>query len=367
MNWSVPVVRSARKIRVADLFCGCGGLTAGAQRAIAAFGGSMEVAFAIDSDATASAVYTENFESISSSIISAGVEEMFHVARGGGSLLRSERNLLRKYGRIDLIVAGPPCQGHSSLNNFSRGADPRNELYWAPIRAAMIFSPDVLLIENVPGVTTSQERVIERAIECLEKMKYSVSEATVRLSDLGVPQQRRRHVLVATRSSFSVSDFLDARHQSETVKVIDAIGDLEDTAGPTHPPLSRTTKLSNENKSRIDYLFDNDAYDLPDALRPPCHRDKAHSYQSMYGRMYPDRPAQTITGGFGSMGQGRFVHPTRRRMITAHEAARIQGFEDDFRFGAAPDITSLRRMIGNAAPPALAEVLLSELIERGLL
>ncbi|MBL0121659.1 MAG: DNA cytosine methyltransferase [Betaproteobacteria bacterium] len=105
---------------------------------------------------------------------------------------------------------------------------------------------------------------------------------------------------------------------------------------------------------RIDYLFKNALYELPNSHRPPCHQNDNHSYKSMYGRLREDQPAQTITSGFGSMGQGRFVHPTRRRTITAHEAARIQGFPDFFSFEGIERVTALREMIGNAVPPPLA-------------
>lgn len=123
-----------------------------------------------------------------------------------------------------------------------------------------------------------------------------------------------------------------------------------------------TTRLSGENISRIAHLFSRNVYDLPNELRPPCHRDKAHSYASMYGRMRPDAPAQTITSGFGSMGQGRFVHPTRPRMITAREAARIQGFPDYFSFEPSSSRTALHEMIANAVPPALSAAIVSAIL-----
>ena len=91
----------------------------------------------------------------------------------------------------------------------------------------------------------------------------------------------------------------------------------------------------------------------------------------MYGRIKPDEPAQTITTGFGSMGQGRFVHPTRERLITPHEAARIQGFPDFFSFarrdGEAITRTALQRVIGNAVPPPVAARLMLRLVESGAL
>jgi DNA (cytosine-5)-methyltransferase 1 len=113
---------------------------------------------------------------------------------------------------------------------------------------------------------------------------------------------------------------------------------------------------SPENERRIRYLFEHDLYDLPDQERPPCHRTKAHSYRSVYGRMRWDEPAPTITTGFGSTGQGRFVHPLRPRSLTPHEAARLQTLPDFFQFGD-PGRTQLQKMIGNSVPPlAMAAV-----------
>ncbi len=311
-------------------------------------------------------VYRDNFGPISESTHCGDVSDFVDFERASKPLLARERSRLASLGRVDLLIAGPPCQGHSSLNNASRRSDPRNLCYWAPVRFAMAVRPKVVLVENVPGVTLSQERVISGARVALEKLGYRVTDCTVELVRLGVPQTRKRHVLLATLAQdFNVKDLMEASFRDSLVTVLDAIGDIADEAEESGGPLIRTTRLSAENKRRIDYLFDKDLYDLPNALRPACHRDKAHSYVSMYGRMKPHLPAQTITSGFGSMGQGRFVHPTRRRMITAHEAARIQGFSDDFSFKKARDVTALREMIGNAAPPALASVIVGEIAGRG--
>ncbi len=108
-------------------------------------------------------------------------------------------------------------------------------------------------------------------------------------------------------------------------------------------------------------LIDNDEHDLPNRLRPPCHQGD-HSYVSMYGRLKWKEPAQTITSGFGSLGQGRFMHPSLCRTLTPHEAARIQGFPDYFTFDAAVTRTELSVIIGNAVPPALAATLIARLI-----
>ncbi len=118
-------------------------------------------------------------------------------------------------------------------------------------------------------------------------------------------------------------------HPDRTVRW--AIGDLNSTRD--HGIYDTPSLTSAENAKRIHFLFENGLYDLPNARRPACHKDGNHSYVSMYGRLRWTLPAQTITTGFGSMGQGRFVHPGRRRTLTPHEAARLQTFPDWFQFG----------------------------------
>lgn len=142
-----------------------------------------------------------------------------------------------------------------------------------------------------------------------------------------VDQNERRKV-------FDFDRFLDS--QRTVVRTAgDCLAGLEDEPSLHQHPFFQPSKMSTANQKRLAYLIRHKLYDLPDNMRPPCHRDKQHSYRSVYGRMRWDKPAQTITTGFGIMGQGRFVHPTRSRTITPHEAARLQGFPDFFDFSSA--------------------------------
>jgi DNA (cytosine-5)-methyltransferase 1 len=129
-----------------------------------------------------------------------------------------------------------------------------------------------------------------------------------------------------------------------------------------HSVFDQTGTPSPVNRQRIEYLFAHKLFELPDAQRPDCHRLQAHSYKSVYGRLRPNEPAQTITTGFLSMGQGRYVHPSQRRTITPHEAARLQCIPDFFHFGSVSSRTALAEMIGNAVPPKLAYILGVELL-----
>ena len=110
------------------------------------------------------------------------------------------------------------------------------------------------------------------------------------------------------------------------------------------------------------WLIDKDKYNLPNRMRPECHRDKEHTYNAMYGRLNWDTAAPTITTGFGSMGQGRFVHPSCPRTITPHEAARLQTLPDFFDVDTSNGRGAWATVIGNAVPPLLGVHLVEPLL-----
>jgi DNA (cytosine-5)-methyltransferase 1 len=159
---------------------------------------------------------------------------------------------------------------------------------------------------------------------------------------------------------FTVSQIAAAHFVSQTRDIKWAICDLEQAIDGKL--FNRPSTLSKDNRERIQYLLQNDLYDLPNNLRPPCHQIGDHSYKSMYGRLKFGEAAQTITSGFGSPGQGRYVHPTQPRTLTPHEAARLQYFPDFFDFSKATTRTALANMIGNAVPMKLSYVFCLEFI-----
>ncbi len=184
---------------------------------------------------------------------------------------------------------------------------------------------------------------------------YDVATDVARLESLGVPQRRRRHILLACSSDLPRAREL--LRQAVEKPVHRGMNDLWSTIGDlvgvkSSDKIDAASRTSPENARRIDWLFRHREYDLPNTERPDCQRND-HRYLSMYGRLRWDKPAQTITTGFGSMGQGRYVHPSEPRTITPHEAARIQTFPDFFRFDRAEGARSLATLIGNAVPPAL--------------
>ena len=198
------------------------------------------------------------------------------------------------------------------------------------------------------------------AQQTLTNLGYHVQEGLIDGSSIGLPQKRRRYFLVASKKE--IPDVFSAvtRHRCEKRSVLWAIQDLERHYDPASI-FNSSAKHSETNKQRINYLFKNNLFELPDSQRPDCHRLKPHGYTSVYGRMRPDEPAPTITTGFGSTGQGRFVHPNKQRTLTPHEAARVQSFPDAFVF-EFKGRRSIQRMIGNAVPPLMAFPLLFEIM-----
>ncbi len=339
-----------RPVRGFDLYSGCGGFSLGLAEACRAVGRRFVAVAAVDVDQTALGIYVSNVRP------AIAIQEDVRKLIDGpfdGRLTRSERGLRHQVGVIDVLLAGPPCQGFSALNNHTRGEDPKNDLYGRVARASQVLEPDHIIIENVASVRSYSPAVVARTFSRLQKLGYKVTEAVVPLVELGIPQLRRRHVVVATAAREASPEEIIEVFRRKPRDLRWAIGDLAGTRAARN--FDRPALRSPENEKRMRYLREHRLWDLPDYLRPACHRDGDHSYKSMYGRLRWDLPAQTITSGYGSMGQGRYVHPNGRRTLTPHEAARLQLFPDWFDFGERTR-TAWATTIGNAVPMKLSYV-----------
>ena len=342
-----PRVRaSAQEIRAVDLFCGCGGLTLGIREAARGLGCAFRSVFASDINKGALNIYAKNFQPDIAD--NSPIEKIIN-GELGAELTPEERMFCDKVGNIDILVAGPPCQGHSNLNNYTRRDDPRNLLYIRAVRCAEILRPHTLIIENVPGVLHDRHGVLQTADEYLREIGYSVSYGVVKMWKVGVAQTRQRMLLIASRVMEGVDiDEIVERSQLPPRTMEWVIGDLLDRYDPNNV-FNSSAVHSPTNQDRIHYLFEHNLYELPNEQRPDCHRLKPHTYPAVYGRMHWDRPSPTITGGFACCGRGRFVHPLRERTLTPHEAARVQYFPDFFDFGGMTR-GGMVRAIGNAVP-----------------
>jgi len=357
----VPVGLVNRRLRLADIFSGCGGMALGACEGARNSMQLVDLRLAVDINARALRVMSDNFKLDSKRAVCSDIRKIFP-GNLGDALDPVERKFRRRVDEIDLLTAGPPCQGHSNLNNHSRRSDPRNLLYLSAIRAVEVLRPSVAIIENVPAVIHDHGRHQQDGERFLRSLGYETAGRVVSMTNYGVPQRRKRHVLIASKIHSRIQLEISLKPATQClVPIRDFIGDIENEPEYKFGPFYSPARASGTNAERIRWLFENDQFDLPNSLRPPCHRDKAHSYKSMYGRLDWRAPAQTITSGFGSMGQGRFVHPSRQRTLTCHEAARIQGFPDFYSFATCDSQTALREMIGNAVPPQLCAELVKKL------
>ena len=345
-------MRSRSTVRVADLYSGVGSLSLGVWDACRRLGLGFRCVAAVDRNADALKVFADNFQG--ARIFHSDICKLVD-GKLGRPPTSTERAFLNAVGRPGFLLSGSPCQGFSPLNNRTRGRDERNSLYLRATRFAQLSEAENILFENVPDVLNGDLDVIGITKDALNRSCYSVDDMVVDLSVIGVPQTRRRHILVASRSKHvRISEMIEAYKVARRRSVWWAIWDLEQES--TERVFDSSSSLTNANLMRVDFLRETGTYDLPNKLRPRCHRGW-HSYKSMYGRLKYSEPAQTITSGFCSPGQGRFVHPTQRRTLTPHEAARLQFFPDFFDFSSVPWRTDLAEMLGNAAPSKISSVI----------
>lgn len=333
-------------LTVADFFCGAGGLSLGLHLAARELGASIETRLAVDLDAAAVACYARNFPG--ANVIRASVERMLEPDLEA-PLSAAEKRLRTEVGHLDILAGGPPCQGHSDLNNFTRRDDPKNQLYLYMARAALVLRPRAIIIENVVGSLHDKKGVVQKVVRRLAESGYHVDCDFLDFLAIGVPQKRRRLVITASLAAPAKIADIQRRFALPHRTLEWAIGDLED-ASPSSL-MNTPSKPAAATRKRIDYLFKRDLHELPNSQRPPCHRDKKHSYESVYGRLRWHSPTQTITSGFYSMCMGRYVHPSRPRTLTAQEAARAQFFPDYYDFSPAKNRTKIAELIGNAVPP----------------
>jgi DNA (cytosine-5)-methyltransferase 1 len=348
-------------VRGLDLFCGPGGLALGFSQACKELGYDFVSEAAIDDDAGAVDVYATNHGT--KRRIPASVRSLIDFqVRGQGNKARLlydpeiiDETAAELVGQVDVVLAGPPCQGHSNLNNHTRRTDRRNELYLTVPAFAIATDASMVVIENVPAVVHDRQQVVASTRTLLEEAGYEVTMGRVFADRMGWPQTRQRFFLLARKDArpMEIED-VGAALAGDNRSLWWAISDLEDE--PVDGRLVVESEYSDENRRRIDWLFENDEYNLPLSERPECHQDGT-TYNAVYGRLHLDKAAPTITTGFMTPGRGRYIHPTRRRTLTPHEAARLQGFPDGYNFHPYPERPSskaqLGKWIGDAVPMPL--------------
>lgn len=326
-------VKSRAKPKAVDLFSGAGGLTEGLRQA------GYSVVGAVEIDTRACVTYRLNHKRV----------HLWEkdISRVSGTAIMSELKLRR--GELDLLAACPPCEGFSTLrtkNGARRNLDRRNDLIFEVLRVVRSIKPVSIMLENVPGLTRNYR--FRSFVKSLRGLGYNTKWAVVNAADFGVPQHRRRLVLLA--SVRGQPDFAGKAPRRWTVRqTISRLNPPERSRDPLH---NYTSRRSEKVQRIIEGIPRNGgsrkSLKLSEQLK--CHR-KFDGFYDVYGRMAWDTPSPTITGGCINPSKGRFLHPRFNRAITLREAALLQSFPRKYQFSLQWGRYPAANLIGNALPP----------------
>jgi DNA (cytosine-5)-methyltransferase 1 len=349
----------SRPLLAVDIFSGAGGLTLGLKRA------GFRVAAAVEIEDHAFATYKTNHPEVRA------IKQDIRTVKG-----RHLRTMAG--GKVDLLAGCPPCQGFSSLTNTSSKRDPRNDLILEMGRLVRELRPRAVMMENVPGLADRGKRLFGHFLRTLDELRYRHIWAVLQVADYGVPQNRRRLVLLAARgfNMFLPSPTHDRVGEGGLLQwktLRDVIYGMKRPAlleesrkagGPQRHNWHIVRQLSPTNLARLRATRPGASRaELPKSLRPDCHKAADKGYTNVYGRMSWDRLPVAITGGCTTLSKGRFGHPSELRTISVREAARIQTFPDDYVF-ETPFMEYACEMIGNALPCDFAETLATSVAEQ---
>lgn len=257
-----------------------------------------------------------------------------------------------------ILVAGPPCQGFSKLNR-NRLDDPRNDLAREAVRAAGVTRPQFVIVENVPGFLASPSA--EHLVGDLSGLGFVVRSGIVNCADYGVPQIRKRALVIAARLGLPIpwpeathsGKRVDARQPWRTVADAFAMLPTIPDGANWHRPYSPRA-VSDPRYRAIPQ--GGARRDLPPDLQLRCWQ-QTRGYSDVLGRLVWDRPATTVRTAFFRPEKGRFLHPVADRPITVREAARLQSFPDTFDFPESTSLESVGRQVGNAVPALVARAI----------
>jgi len=336
------------KIKVVDLFCGIGGLTHGLIKE------GLDVVAGIDNDNSCKFGYEYNNKTkfINKDILQISAEEVI--------LLFGE-----KEKTVRVLIGCAPCQPFSKLN-LKRITKKQLQPLEKFSQLIERIQPDIVSMENVSGLADKNKYPIFKTfINTLERNNYKYKYEIVDVSEYGVPQKRKRLVLLA--SKFGDIELIKRTHRNNKVTVRDVIKNVEsikDGQISKKDPIHRTRKLSPMNLRRIKMTPHNggNSASWSEDLILKCHKKKSGKTYSrtVYGRMCWDEPAPTMTTQCTGLGNGRFGHPDQDRAISLREAALFQTFPKGYKFidEETPIVTShIARFIGNAVPPRLGEII----------
>ncbi len=320
-----------------DLFCGAGGLTVGLKDA------GFKVLAGVELHPVAAETYRQNHRD--------------HILFEGDICKLDPYEVMKTLrlaeGDLDLLAGCPPCQGfstHRTRKKSSSVEDERNNLVFEYMRFVKAIRPKVVMMENVPALANDR-----RAYEVLSELKslgYFIDQRVLKVKDAasyGVPQRRKRMILVASRLGFVKEPGTVSNYST----VADFIADLP-------PPGNKGDVLhdyfpirAKKTQKIIELIPKNGGSrtELPLEYWLPCHLKGKGGYLDVYGRMAWGKVSPTITGGCTNPSKGRFIHPEQNRSITLREAALLQTFPDGYQFSLSGGRDFAALMIGNALPP----------------
>lgn len=321
--------------RAIDLFCGCGGLTLGLEKA------GFNVIGAVDIDDLSIETYRENHPEV----------HTWHCDITDLSVRKVKRELGLKSGELDLLAGCPPCQGFSSLRTLNGKFsvdDPRNDLVSEFMRLVVGLRPKTVMMENVPGLL--EDHRLKQVTDQLTALGYEFEVRLINAADYAVPQRRWRMILLA-------SEFAKVRFAPKA-KVKTAVEDVLrglKSAGESGDLLHDFPEARSQKVLRLIKKIPKDGgsrTDLDRSAQLPCHQ-KCQGFKDIYGRLAWKSVAPTITGGCTNPSKGRFLHPTEDRALTLREAALLQSFPKSYYFSLRRGKGPASVMIGNALPPEM--------------
>lgn len=328
---------------VVDLFCGVGGLSYGLKCA------GFDIKAGYDIDKRCKYAYESNNAAL-------------FFTQDIANLSASE---VKKHftGNFPSILVGcAPCQPFSTYKR-RYSEDPRWNLVDKFAKLAVQVRPDFITMENVPSLIKYKKGTIFSSfVNQLENSGYNVFWTIAKCENFGVPQKRRRLVLIASLTK-RITSLISESTVCKTVRnAIGYLAPIEAGKSSSEDPLHVAAGLSNANMQRIRLSKPGGTWhDWPKEFRAKCHqKNTGKTYTGVYARMSWDEPSPTITTQCYGFGNGRFGHPTQNRAISLREAAILQSFPSNYKFlpkGEKPSLTEVGRWIGNAVPVALAEAI----------